>query len=193
MSDPMYDRRRWQTLRAPILAAAKDTAIGPPLPASKFTAAVRLKCVGVSPAMAIIIRGFGTDADAEAVSPINVYGIMDPNSESGRGMGPAQLLWSGGATLGNTPFAAAEKVIDGDGKWTAGTWLEVDTWADVDDQVGVTYLNSTNKQGAVIIPTVGYTNLFVEIVGTTFTMASFGMIWRPITMSAVTALTMVKS
>jgi hypothetical protein len=81
-----------------------------------------------------------------------------------------------------------------DGKWgAAATWFEADTWdsstAATDyDMVQSTRLDATvatilpdqiiNQEAVLLLPTLGYTNLLIEILLTA--TAEFGVIYRPI-------------
>ena len=132
--------------------------------------------VNIHPATVIIIRGFGTDASDKQASEIRISGWMDEDDP-----GSGQLLWTGAAILGNNQWAAAGvPTLSKLKRWTSAQYFEVDTWTPGTDYVGCAEIASSDKHSALIVPTLGYTNILAEIGGGTFTVAALGLVWRPL-------------
>jgi len=182
--------KQWQTARAPI--TTEDTFLTDYKPAD-FTAAVQAKSISVHPATAVFLRVFGRDANEDSVELI-ISGWMDPNSE--KGPGPGHRLWRGLVELGSKSWTG---VPLGDGKWDSKTWQEADTYdfeASLNyDMCGCSALDSvnasgdpvTNKEAGLIIPTLGYTHLLLEIgdMNDTGEMVECGILWRQIDFSNI--------
>ena len=169
--------RQWQTAR---IVTAVDTLLTDYKP-TDVVAAVRDKMISVYRHHAIALRAFGTDAANEAAD-LRISGWMDPGWNKGAGLGPGQILWDGAVTLGNFAAGWADVPVN-DGKWPAGTYFEADTWASTTTTEGLApfILAAADKSSIMILPTLGYTNLLFEFHDTVaFTVASIGLIWRPV-------------
>ncbi len=177
---------RWQNARAP--TDSSDTPLTNYEQADLVTA-VKNKMIGVKPYSAVMLRAFGTNAGNEAADVI-VSGWMHPFTQTGANFGHRlvrMLVTLGGKNVAkppsNLPDAAGKK-------WAAsGTaYFEADTFdpsaANDYDMVGITRLDTSmtdgivDQEAAVIVPTLGYTHLLIEIV--LGTAASMGLVWRPV-------------
>lgn len=177
----------WRTLRAPV--SSSDT----PLTSYKYsefaTAQDAGKVAGVWPATAVLIRFFGTD-DANEAADVIISAWMSPDQPYRNGTkdtGPGHRLWRGLVTLGAKSIASFVPIPDGN--WSSATWFEADTidaeTAGTDyDMVGDVRLDSSmtdgiaDQESCLILPTLGYTHLFMEVV--LGTAASLGALYRPI-------------
>ena len=170
----------WRSMRAPV--SAKETALADYGPA-RLTAELEAKMVCVSPATAIVIRGFGLDAANEQVDALTFSGWCFKTIEGSTS--PGQILWRGTAILGASAWATAgipHTRRPGRGGWNEEQWLEVDTWtAPTYNYIKAQHLNSTDETSCMILPTLGYTHILAEICeDTSFTVAQFGLVWRPL-------------
>lgn len=178
---------RWQNARAPV--ASSDTPLTN-YHSDDLDAAAKKKMIAVKPASAVMLRAFGTDADDEAADVI-VSGWMHPFTQTGANFGHRLVRML--VTLGSKGVAKAPSDLqDGaKGKWASSgtTYFEADTYdpatAGTDyDMTGITRLDTSltdgisNQEAGVIIPTLAYTHLLIEVV--LGTAASMGLIWRPV-------------
>lgn len=175
MSNMPY--RSWQSLRKPV--SSTDSFTMTTYTPNQVTQAIKDLMVDVSPAGAIAIRGFGTDA-ANEVATVIISGWMDPSSKGG--VGPGHRLWTGTFILGSKT-ATFTPIAGGDSKWPSAAYLEVDLLT-ATDALAFKALDGTitgyaaNQEGMLILPTFGYTHLLMDITLTS--AASFGAIWRPL-------------
>lgn len=177
---------RWQNARAPV--ASSDTPLTNYEQADLVTA-VKNKMISVKPNSAIMLRAFGTDGDDEAADII-ISGWMNPFTQTGANFGHRLVRML--VTLGSKGVAKPPSNLPdaAGGRWalTGTTYLEADTYdpsaAGDYDMVNITRLDTSladgiaNQEAAVIVPTLAYTHLLIEIV--LGTAASMGLIWRPV-------------
>jgi len=199
----LYDVQQWQTARI-LLAGAEDTLLADYKP-EDLSDVVKAKMIGIAPATAIMMRGFGQNA-ANETCKVTISGWMNPGKK--KTAGPGYRLVDFTAVLGNH---SASMIPLLDGKWgaTAATWFEVDTWTIVRDHVGrqaedgagayevigpviidsAGDNHAADTESCILIPTLGYTHLLVELSGKDGTTGvesmAFGLIWRPIRMREV--------
>lgn len=173
---------QWQTWR---IVASDDTLLTDYKPAD-LTAAVKAKTIGVYPATAIIVRAFGKDTDNDSATVV-ISGWMDVGLK--KGGGPGQRLWRGQLLCGSKSFSHAPL---NDGKWgAAATWFDVDTWNEGAtsgyDLAGASRLEIANQECALILPTLGYTHLLVEVTDLDGAneMTEIGFVWRPVRIGEV--------
>ena len=183
MSGELQGISSWRTWRR---ISSEDTLVTDFKPANYAAAkSIRLDD-GTS---AIAMRGFGKDADNETAI-IVVSGWM--STPSAGGVGPGQQLWRGQALLGSRSSAMIPLAdAPGSSPWGASaTWFEVDTW----DPTVPNGLNACvgtmfdgGNQSLLILPTLGYTALMLEIgdLGTGAEMAEIGVLWRPVSRAGV--------
>ena len=148
------------------------------------TAAVNAKMIDVHPYSVIMLRAFGKGDDDDDFGLILSGWDREYDSVSKRGQTPGIRLWTGVVTLstknlnGNLPVA--------DGKWSAGTWREADTWADGTNQdlVGTTIKTTAagNTESFMIVPTLGLPMLLLEFTDMDGAGEAndAGLIWRPL-------------
>jgi len=182
---------QWQTARAGVIVA--DT----PLTyynTAEMTAAVRAKMFSIHPATAILLRGFGIGPTAsDDAASIIISGWMKPDKPRIGGLsscGPGHRLWKGYTILGSKTLNGS--LPSEDKKWLAGTYKEVDTFDPAAgsgyNPVGATRLEVTNQEAVLLLPTLGYTDILIEVaslfVGTAL-MTNIGFLWRPATVGGV--------
>lgn len=174
---------QWQTWR---IAATEDTLLTDYKPADITTVAVKKKMIGVYPASAIIIKAFGKDTDGDSATVV-ISGWMDQGRA--KGGGPGQRLWRGQLLCGSKSFS---HIPLGDEHWgAAATWFDVDTWdegaASGYDIAGASRLEVANQECALILPTLGYTHLLLEVrdLDSANEMTEIGFIWRPVRIGEV--------
>ena len=160
----MLDLRSTQDYftRRVVVAATDDTLLTVYKPSDIVTLEAINNCVrGVTPATAVALQCYGKDTAAEAAT-IRVVGWMGTPGKTVHG--PGQILWSGTVTLGAITFSEA---ILPDGKWgTANAWFQVNAFAATVDLGGAVDLTS-GDQSILIVPTLGFTRLSLEIALTT--------------------------
>lgn len=136
------------------------------------------KAYSVHPNTGVAIRAFGIGSASDA-NTIKITGWMS-NDKGGPGYG--QELWEGTVTLGSD--TSTELPNTGTPEWPAGTYREGGTW----DSTG--HHNAANAieiegggQGILLLPTLGYANLTVEV--TTLNSTNMGLLIRPVTNEGV--------
>ena len=130
------------------------------------------------PWSAVTLMGLGRDAALE-IATVDVIGWMDSKTVSGNGPGIPLVKIS--FTLGTEAITAEAPISDG--KWNAAsTWLRAKTAVLSDNLCNAATLTTgggVDGDILVVVPTVGFTHLWLEIGVTTFTTAEFGVLWRP--------------
>lgn len=179
---------QWQTARAGITAV--DTLLINYKPAD-VSAAVRGKMFSVHPATAILLRGFGVGSSNDSGSFI-VSGWMKmdrPRVGGAQSCGPGHRLFRGAFILGAKSLAG--DLPSEDKKWPAGTYLEIDTFDPAlgsgYNPVGATRIEQADQESVLLIPTLGYTDILIEIPSLTLVGAptKIGFLWRPATVGGV--------
>lgn len=166
---------QWRTLRA--VVTATDTLLTNYKPAD-VSATVLGKAINVEPATAILLRAFGR-ATAGLIADVVFTGFGSASTERGHGMG--HRLWRGRLTLGTKATGA---IPHNDGRWGADIdWLEVHDW---DHTLGSGYnpasatkIAVANQESVLILPTLNYTTILMEVAPTTLDMLGLGVLWRP--------------
>lgn len=173
--------KQWQTARAPI--TSDDTFLTDYKPADAAGALARM--ISVHPATGVALRILGKDTDADDAT-IAISGWMAPDRT---GTGPGQRLWEGVVTLGSKSWSGIP--LDDHDKWgaAAATWFEVDTYtltAD-HDPMSIPIIEIPNKEACILVPTLGYTHLLLEIkdLGGVGEMTECGIIYRQVDFESV--------
>ena len=144
--------------------------------------------INVYPYSAVAIRMFGTNTDNDTAT-LTILGSMDDQRKTGTG--PMQELWQGQVSLGSFTATTSTGRPLGDGKWTAATYLEVDTY-DIGVANGHNAANAVVVGGAshaiLILPTIGYSVLDMRLAnmdGTGTEISTLGALYREIAMGGV--------
>jgi hypothetical protein len=115
MSEDLRGVLGWDTWIAPITTAHAAVDLLP------GTGIVTGQCIDVDSYTAILVRGFGKDAENETVT-CQVVGWMGLGSETTR-TGYGHEIWNGQLSLG---AGTGSFIPNDDGNWsTAATWFEV--------------------------------------------------------------------
>jgi hypothetical protein len=179
---------QWQTARAGVVAV--DTPLTNYKPAD-LTAAVRAKMFSIHPATAILLRAFGIGSNNDSGSFI-LSGWMKPDKPRIGGVqscGPGHRLFRGAFILGNKSLGGG--LPSEDKKWLAGTYLEVDTFDPAlgsgYNPVGATRLEQADQESVLLVPTLGYTDILIEVPSLTLvgSVTNIGFLWRPATVGGV--------
>ena len=173
---------QWRTLRAITSGLAADTLLTDYKPAD-LTAAVLAKTASIAPATAVALRAFGLGDNNDTVDAV-LTGFMDPNSKFTSSLG--HRLWRGQLILGNKEVTVAPLA---DGKWgAAAAWREVDTWDQAAvggyNPAGATRLEVADQEAVLLLPTLGYSLLLLEVAALTGT-TGFGVLWRPAAVASI--------
>lgn len=204
MSEPLA-ANRWLTARvaypsgvAGVSAAglAGDSAILTDVSATRGVAN-QSKMFGIGRAGAIMLRAFGGDQADLTLADIQISGWMNPAQPNPHVSGPGSILWEGDLLLGagevaspggSDPRWALAEIIEGSSPLT---WLEVDTWTASYNPFGAVAIDSQHPAGAadrdamLILPTLGYTHIFISILNSSMHFAGSGetkragFLWRP--------------
>jgi len=168
---------QWRTFGT--VRTATDTLLTNYKPADLSASVVAAKVANVEGFTAIALRAFGR-ATAALVADVIFTGFGPPNSLRGYGMG--HRLWKGRLTLGSKATGVAPQ---NDDKWNQAVvdWLEVDDW---DHTVGSGYnpvsatkIRVANQESILLLPTLNYATILMEVAPTTLTMLGLGVLWRP--------------
>ena len=165
----------WQTWRTEVSAA--DTGITTFEP----TDLSATKSISVTPYTAIILLPLvvGDAVAADAVD-VKIIGYMASHVE--KGAGPGQALWF--ATLkvpAASPVSMSSAIPLSDGAWVSRNWTffeDADFTSKYDEVSSVEIGGTVSKQLSILLPTVGYTTLMMEITSLTGTNPVFGCMWR---------------
>jgi len=177
--DNLSSITKWQTWR--VVQAEDGTAVQVGLGPDDYPSDTS-EVIGVHPWTAIALRAFGTDTDNDDAT-VRITGWMDPATTAGNG--PGQVLFHSEIIIGAISFN--EKPLN-DNKWhTETAWFEVDDWTTglVAPSPANAYARPATVAGGqslLILPTMGYTHLWLEIVnlGAVTEMNDLGVMWRPI-------------
>lgn len=173
--------KQWQTARAPV--TSDDTLLTDYKPADAAAALVRM--IAVHPATAIALRVLGKDTDGDDAT-LTISGWMDPGRS---GQGPGQRIYTAVVTLGSKSWSGIP--LDDHNRWgaAAATWFEADTFTAVTDHdpMSIPVIEIPNKEACLLIPTLGYTHLLLEItdLGGVGEMTECGLIYRQIDFESV--------
>lgn len=178
MSHTIQGFTQWQTAR---IVAAEDTLLTNYLASEFATLKAAGKIVGIHPATAVVLRAFAKDTNNDTATVV-ISGWMTDNKD--KGTGPGHRLWRGQLLAGNH---TASHIPLGDGKWgAAATWFEVDTWNEAGasgyNPAGATRLEVADQEAVILLPTLGYTHLAIEvtdILGGGTEITEIGFLWRP--------------
>lgn len=147
--------------------------------------------INVHPYSAIAIRMFSTD-DENDTATVRLNGSMDDQRRTGTG--PRHSLWKGQVILSGQQVTVTSSGRPlGDGKWAAGTYMEVDTY---DSSSGYNAANAVvigsaaagSTSAMLIVPTLGYSILHMRITdmgGSGTEMSNVGALYREIAMGGV--------
>jgi len=170
--------RNWQTWRTDITAA--DTFITEFKPADYDST----KGISVHPFTAIVVLPLGVGDDGDGLD-MRITGFMTAAIKGGSGPGPGMPLVHATLTLGAVGAASWLPVSENTAGplWTARAWdffKEYSSTGKYEVSGFVEHPTAVLNQRAFIMPTMGFTNLMLEV--DTFTGASaitfFGMLWR---------------
>jgi len=161
----------WQTWQGPF------TAVHTPITTFEPGDHVPAQSISVTPYTAIQFMPLCL-ADDDEIIDIKVIGYMSPHVENGAG--PGQPLFFGQLTAGDVVMTAAVPLTDG--KWAEGAWRFFDTidvattiWF---DDVSISFRGSAasggSGQGSILIPTLGYTELMLEVLDPAGASNGFG-------------------
>lgn len=166
----------WQTLRKQV--TANDTLLANGYKPSELTAAVQAKGRNIHPATAVLIAAYAK-GNNNGTFKATFSGWMDPRTGGHeQGPGPGIRLYQAVVTLGNRTFA--DQIV-ANGEWGASaTWRIADTWEDGADYdlVGVTEFEVADQDSLILLPTLGFTFLLVEVTALT-NVTEVGFLWRP--------------
>ncbi len=165
----------WQTWQGPF--AASHTAVTEFEPGDLVAA----QSISATPYTAIMFLPLVVgDTVASDTVDVKIIGYMASHVENGAG--PGQALWF--ATL-KVPAASPVGMTSArplsDGKWQARDWtfFEDADFTGKYDEVSSTEIGGTvSKQLSILLPTVGYTTLMMEITNLTGSTPIFGCMWR---------------
>lgn len=172
---------QWQHAR---YTTAGDTLLTDYKPAD-FDATVQAKAISVHPHTAIALRCFATDANDDTLSGVVISGWMHPLSKGG--CGPGHRLWIGNLILGGKTWTGQPISNAPAGTWPSAAYFEIDTWTSSYNPAGAVALDSSvtsgaNKESILILPTLGYTQILIEIPSASFAGAgeanAAGFMWR---------------
>lgn len=167
---------QWRTLRA--VVTASDTLLTNYKPADLTASVVQNKTADIEGYTAIALRAFGR-ATAGLLADVVFTGFG--NASAARGFGMGHRLWRGRLTLGAKATGA---VPHNDGKWGTDTdWLEVHDWDHTlgsgYNPVSATKIRAADQESILLLPTLNYTTILMEVAPTTFNMLGLGVLWRP--------------
>lgn len=170
MNNSLYGITRWGTWIAPITTAHSAVDLLP----SGFVLA---QSIDVDEYSAILLRGFGKNAENETVT-CQIVGWMG-RQEQLDATGFGHEIWNGQLSLG---AETGSFTPNDDGKWGTAdaTWFEVDLWDSAasggfNTVQAVTFFGG--DQSVLLLPTLGYSRLQMTITNMAG-MAEFGCLWR---------------
>lgn len=171
--DNLNGIRTWRTWR---VAETEDgTAVQAGLGPDDYPSA---NVISVHPYTQIALRAYGADTDNDDAT-VRITGWMDNITPTGPG--PGQILFHSEIIIGATNFN--ERPV-ADGRWPSATaWFEVDDWVTgVIENAAIAYLRTAGASTILLLPTLGYTNLWLEIInlGAATEMTKLGVLWRPV-------------
>lgn len=165
----------WQTWRTEVSAA--DTGITTFEPGDLSGA----KSISVATYTAIMLVPLVVgDAVASDTVDVKIIGYMASHVE--QGAGPGQALWF--ATLkvpAASPVSMSSAIPITDGPWKSRNWTffeDADFTGKYDEVSSVEIGGTVSKQLSILLPTVGYTTLMMEITNLTGTNPVFGCMYR---------------
>lgn len=138
----------------------------------------------------VAVRVFGKNSDNDtATMTIIGWGPAMETRDGPAGPGKGFVLWKGQIQLGSVSITSESPFAPG-GAFAAGTWFEVDTFNDAvtgGQNPGGAYVLESLAQGILVLPTLGFPNLLMEItdIGGTNEMTEVGAIWKPISRGGV--------
>jgi len=165
----------WQTWITEISAA--HTAITTFEPGDLVAA----QSISVTPWTAIVFLPLvvGDAVAADAVD-VKIIGYMASHVENGAGPGQA-LFFSTLKVPAASPTSMSSAIPLTDGPWVSRNWTffeDADFTSKYNAVSSVEIGGSVSKQLSILLPTVGYTTLMMEVTNLTGTNPVFGCMWR---------------
>lgn len=193
------DVTQWQTWRYQTTFAA-DTLLTKYEP-QDVTSTVRAKMIDLGKNTAVALRAFARTGSA-AIVDVVISGWMgtaspSPGAAQTGNVGCGHRLWRGRLTTGTKALTSGQvphnESLAGK-KWDAtAAWNEVAAWDHTlgsgYDPVGATHIEVANQEAVLILPTLGYRSLLMELINPgAGVVTAFGCLYRPVSASVITVV-----